>query len=251
MEGGIQVDGSAVQSRRHGQHLEGGAGLIAVGEHPVAPLLQPGGGQRLLIVLRPPQALNLRRDLGVCQLQIPVGVVASQGGHGENLPGFAVHHQAKGTVLYIVAGNRRLHLLFQALLYRSVQGQDYGISLPGGKIVFVGIGHIHFVVALGGDHPAGFPGQKAVVGRLHPLAAVVGGVGEADDLGGQAFVGVHPLRGRFQVDARNVLPVDVIPDFPGGGFVDSGSHLLVALAGVGGLLGNPGRVFAQNLAQNP
>ena len=132
VEGGVQVDGSAVQSRRHGQHLEGGAGLIAVGEHPVAPLLQPGGGQSLLIVLRPPQALNLRRRLGVCQLQIPVGVVASQGGHGKNFPGFAVHHQAKGSVLHIVPSNRRLHLLFQALLHRSVQGQNHGISLPGG-----------------------------------------------------------------------------------------------------------------------
>ena len=169
VEGGIQIDGAAVQRRRHGQHLEGGTRLIAVGDHPVAPLLQSGGGEgfpvgrlpRLvgfaslrLRKVRPFHFFQLRRRSLVGDFQIVVGVIAAQRGHGEDFSRLAVHHQPKRAVLDIVAGDGGGKLFFQARLHRGVQRQDHAVSLPGGNVVFIGKGHIHFVIALGGDDSA-------------------------------------------------------------------------------------------------
>ena len=53
IKAGFQIDGTAVQRRRHGQHLKGGPRLVAVGKHPVSPLFQPGIHQGLVIGLFP------------------------------------------------------------------------------------------------------------------------------------------------------------------------------------------------------
>ena len=117
---GVQIDGPAVQSRCHGQYFKSGAGLIAVGDHPIAPLLQPGSGEGIVIssfafrigfaVLRLaqivlPELFQLRCGVLVENLLIAVGIVAAQCRHGQDLPGLDIHHDAEGTVLDIVAVN--------------------------------------------------------------------------------------------------------------------------------------------------
>ena len=193
--------------------------------------------------------LKLRRHIRVGYLQIIIGVVAAQRGHGEDFPGLAVHHQPEGPILHVIAPDGSLHLLFQAGLHRGVQCQNHAVALLGGHVVFIGKGHIHLIIALGGDDPPGPAGEVAVIGRLHPLTAVAGGIGEADDLGRQAAAGIHPPGGRLQMDAGNVLRIDVVPDFGSGFLADKGTHLLIALPGVSGLFRDPRRVFFQNFPQ--
>ena len=136
VERGIQVDGAAVQRRRHGQHLEGRTRLIAVGDHPVAPLLQSGGGEgfpvgrlpRLvgfaslrLRKVRPFHFFQLRRRSLIGDFQIVIGIIAAQRGHGEDFSRLAVHHQPEGAVLDVIAGDGGGKLLFKARLHRGVQ----------------------------------------------------------------------------------------------------------------------------------
>ena len=53
------------------------------------------------------------------------------------------------------------------------------------------------------------------------------------------------------MDAGNAFRIDVVPDFPGGFLVNGGPHLLIALAGIPGLLRNPRRILFQNFPQRP
>ena len=212
VEGGIQVNGPAVQGRRHGQHLKGGARLIAVGEHPVAPLFEPGPGQGFFVgpgflgifgaihrelCITFLLGLQCPAGLRVIDLLIIVGVKAPQGGHGQDFPGFAVHHQAEGPVLDIVAVHSGLELFFKAGLHGGIQGQDHAAPRMGGGEVFIGIGHIHFVVALCCNDLSGLAGEEPVIGRLDALAALPGTVGKADDLAGKASEGIGPQSRRF------------------------------------------------------
>ena len=48
------------------------------------------------------------------------------------------------------------------------------LNSPKVPVVFIGKGHIHFVIALGCDHLSGVPGEEAVIGRFHALAALAG-----------------------------------------------------------------------------
>ena len=53
------------------------------------------------------------------------------------------------------------------------------------------------------------------------------------------------------MDAGNVLRIDVVPDLRGGFLVNRTPHLLIAFPGIRRLLGNPRRVFFQNIPQRP
>ena len=151
--------------------------------------------------------------------------------------------------MHIIAGNGRLHLLFQAALYRGIQSQNHTVSAPGGNIILVRKGHIHFIVALGGNHPPRASGEEAVVGGLHPLHAIPSGIGKADDLGRQGAHGIHPLGSRLQVDTGDVVLADVLPDCRPGIPVNTGTHLPVALAEIHCLLRDPTRFLTQKLPQ--
>ena len=261
---GFQIDGPAVQGSRHGQHLEGGPGLIAVREHPVPPLLQPGLAQLLRIALPEggiffasfragkilgPQFLQLCRDSGICHGLVVVGIKVSQGGHGQDLPGLAVHNQAEGSVLHIVAGHGLLKPVFQAPLNGGIQGQNH-IAAPGGlHQILIGIGHIHFVVALCCHNFSGLPGKEAVIGSLYPFTALAGYIGKADDLGRQASVRVASPGGGLQVDSGDLLPGYVGPDFIGNLSLNASRHLLIPEAGIPALLQNPLGVLFQEPSQ--
>ena len=251
MEGCIQINGTAVQSCRHGQHLEGGARLVAVGHAAVTPLLQPGCIQRIGIAFRPFQSFQLRSRICIVDFQVIVGVVAAQSCHRQDLPGFGIHHQAEGTVLHIIAINGSAHLLFQTGLDRGIDGQHQGAALPVADEILIGKGHIHFVVALGSDDPSGRAGEIGIVGRLHPLRAFVGEVGEADDLGCQGAHGVIPFGIGLQMDARNALFVNEAADPSGSFLIDSRCYLLIADPVIQRLLPDPLRVLPQNFPQLP
>ena len=252
VEGGVQINGSAVQRRRHGQHLEGGARLIAVGHTAVSPLLQPSRVQGLLVGLRVPfQGFQLCGGFFIINFQIVVGVIVSQGGHGQDLSGFGIHHQTECAVLHIVAINGRCHLLFQAGLNCGIHSQHHTAPGPGADIILIGKGHIHFVIALGGDHPAGLAGEITVVGRLHPLTAGAGEVGKADDLGRQGAVGIDTHGIGLQMNAGDAVFIDECTDLPGSFLIHPAAHLLVAPLQVCCLLADPFRIFLQNFSQNP
>ena len=119
------------------------------------------------------QLLQLRSRLFIRNFQILVGIVAAERCHGENLAGFGIHHQPESTVLHIVAGDGRFHLLFQTGLHRRIQRQDQAVPLIACNVLFIRKGHIHLVVALGGNNLSGFPFQKAVIRRFYALGALV------------------------------------------------------------------------------
>ena len=178
-----------------------------------------------------------------------IGIISSQGGHRQNLAGIYIHDHTEGTVLHIVAVYGCLHLLFQTGLHRNIQGQHHAAGIIGNDKVFIGKGHIHLVIALGGDHFAGACLQKAVVGCLDPLASGIGCVGKADHLTGKGFVRIIPLGLRFQVDALDLIFIDKDSDLIRNGRLHLGFQPLVPLPQISGLLGNPFRIPLQDFSQ--
>ena len=245
VETGVQCNGPGIQRRRHGQHLECGARLVAVGNTAVAPLFQPGSGQGFPVSA----GFDFRRHLRVVNFQIVVGVVTAQCGHGQDLSRVDVHDDAEGAVLDVEFCDGLLHAVFKAPLDGGVDGQNYIGAAQAFEVLFVGIGHVNFIIALGGDDPPGLPSQEAVIGRLHPLGAFAGGVGEADDLGRQGPIGIDPLGGRLQVDAGNSILIDIRADFPSGVLVHAPTDLHVAAAGLPRLLCDPGGLPVQHGGQ--
>ena len=261
----FQCNGTAVQGCGHGQHLEGGAGLIAIGDHTVAPLLQLGTLQHLPIFLqalkiafaslRVEQIIQLQflkglRLLGIIDFQIGIGVVAAQGCHRQNLTGVDIHHNAKGAVLHVVFINGFLHSFFQHLLHCGIQGQHHIAARNGLDILFIGKGHIHFIIALGGDDLSGGAGKIGVVGRFDPLRAHIGGIGKTKHLRCQSTIGIIALGIGFQVDAGDFLPVDKGTNLGSRRFVHPGGDALIAHFCICRLLGDPIRVYPQYFSQN-
>ena len=151
--------------------------------------------------------------------------------------------------MHIVAGYGLLKPVFQAPLNGGIQGQDH-ITGPGGlHQIFIGIGHIHFVVALCGHNFPGPAGKEAVVGGLHPFTALAGNIGKADDLGRQASVGIAPPGGGLQVHPGYLLPGYVRPDFIGCLPLNASRHLLIPEAGIPALLQNPLGILFQEFTQ--
>ena len=195
------------------------------------------------------QLLRFRHRIGVRQVQVVVWIIAAQGSHGQDLPGIHIHHQSEGPILHIITGDGCLHLVFQAGLHRGVQRQDQTVPFLGRYIFFIRKGHIHFVIALGGDNFPGGTFQKTVIGRLHPFRAGVGGIGKTNDLGRQAAIGVVPLGVGLQMDTGDTVFIDIGADPGGSFFADPGRHLFVAHFDVRRLLFNPLGIQIQNLPQ--
>ena len=259
VEAVVYRGGSLFNGGGHGDGLKGGSGLIAVGDHPVAPLGKPCRHQRLLIgidrlvigfaallqggvgALQPVQLLLYRR---VADLQVVVGVVAAQGGHGQHFSGFHVHNEAKGAVLHVIFFNGGLHIFLQIVLQGGVQRQHHAVAIGSLVVFFKRIGHLRLIVALGGDDLSGGSLQGVVVVGFNALRTHVAGVGKADDLGRQAGIGIGPLGIRLHVDANDAVFHNEVPDF-GGHFVWllGGQHF-VAHGDIRRLLPDPGRVQA-------
>ena len=264
IEMGIQINGTAVQGRRHSQDLEGGSRLVAIGNHPVAPLLQSGLGQQIRVGLPAPDIfLGIFREGSVFRLQrfqlpgsllvshplVVVGVVAAQGGHGQNFSCLAVHHQTKGTVLHIIFGDGLPEPVFQAALDRGVQGKYQVAAFSGYHQILIRKGHIHFVAALGGEYSGHWAGEECIVCRLDSFAALAGQVGKADDLAGQVSKRVAPADRGLQMDTGNVLLQNIAPDLIRRLRRNAAGHLLIAAAGILRLLQNPLGLFSQPFPQ--
>ena len=144
--------------------------------------------------------------------------------------------------MHVIAGDGGFHLIFQAGLNRSIQCQDQAVTFRRSDIFFIGKRHIHLVIAFGGDDFPGGALQIAVVGRLHALSACIGGVGEPDDLGCQAAVGIIPLGIGLQMDAGNTVFIDIGTDLGGRILADPCRHLLIAHFGIRRLFLDPGGI---------
>ena len=159
----FQINGTAVQRRRHGQHLESRARFIAIGKHTVAPLLQLRIAARFrisflslfvrvaafrILLIAACQFFQCFGAFFVPDLQILIGIVAAQCGHCQYFTGFGVHDQPESAVFHIVACNCRLHLLFKAALQGYVQRQNQAVALLACDVLFIRKRHIHLVIAL-------------------------------------------------------------------------------------------------------
>ena len=151
--------------------------------------------------------------------------------------------------MHIIAVNGRLQLLFKNFLHSAVQGQNHIRPPLSGLETLIRKGHIHFVIALGGNHLAQLPGEIAVIGRFDSLGAIVGGIGKADDLGGQTPSGVDPHGGRFQMNAGNSLRIQIGAYLRRFLLGNIGSHLLVSFFQVTCLRFNPGSIPLEDFPQ--
>ena len=129
----------------------------------------PSSGALRLQQICQPQLFHLLSKGRVLQLQIVVGIIAAQGGHGQNFTGLYIHHDAESAVLHRIAFDGLLHLVFKARLHGHIQRQNHIISRLRGQVILIGEGHIHLVIALGGDHFPHLPLQIAVIGGLNTL----------------------------------------------------------------------------------
>ena len=195
------------------------------------------------------QSVQLLLRIRISDLQIRIGVIATQGGHGQNLPGIDIHHNAKSAILHIIAGNGCLHFLFQTSLNRCVQRKDHTAASLGFHQLFIGIGHIHFIIALAGDHPSCRALQIGVIGCLYPFAARIGGIGKTDNLRCQRTIGIVALGIRLQMNSGDLIGVDVCANGICCLFADLGSDLLIPLGDVFPLLQNPLRISIQKFSQ--
>ena len=263
--GVVAGDGPGVQARGQGDRLEGGAGLIAVGDAAVAPLPEPGGGhggivgrhavgiglgslpgpeRRLVLVLQ------LLPEVLVVDLLPVVGVVAAQGGHAENFAGIHIHDHAERAVENVVLLDGLLQVLLQVILDGHIQGQHQGIAVRGVVILFISIEHLRAAVALGGDDRAGVAGEGGFVIGLQALAAHILQVDEAQNLGCQRAVGVVPPGVQLQVDdAAEVVLGDKVPDLLGGLLRHLPLDHLVIIGRVGGLLLDEVGLHVQQIRQ--
>ena len=187
--------------------------------------------------------------LRICHCKVIVGIITSQCCHCQNFTCIYIHHHAKSAVLHIVTGDGMFHLLFQACLHCGIQRQDHTAAVPACDILFIGKGHIHFIVALCGYDFTGATLQKAVVGGFDSLRASVGRICKSDNLSCKAAVGIIPLAAGFQVDAGNILFINIIADLRRRLFIHSGSNLLIALGQVLSLGFDPLRIQVKDLRQ--
>ena len=165
-----------------GQHqgLEGGARLVGLPQALVQPLGLPDGGiglgLGLLLELRVGELL-LGGLLGVLRLEllidpldvgrglaleetvhdrrVVVGVKLRGAGHGQDLHGLGIGHDAHAAVAHVVSGDALLQDLLGIGLDGAVNGQGQVIAVD--RVHIVGVAVVQLVVLGGaaGDHPAG------------------------------------------------------------------------------------------------
>ena len=216
-----------------GQHqgLEGGARLVGLAQPLVPPLgLQDGGvglGLGLLLELRVGELLlggllvvlrlellidplDIGRGLALEQTvhdrRVVVGVKLRGAGHGQDLHGLGIGHDAHAAVAHVVSGDALLQDLLGIGLDGAVDGQGQVIAVD--RVHIVGVAVVQLVVLSGaaGDYPAGNPFQDFFVLGLQAVRATLR-VDKAQHLGGQRSEGVVPLGagGEIEVIARFVL----------------------------------------------
>ena len=261
----VEGDGAGLQTCGQGDGLEGGAGLVAVGDAAVAPLTQSrrghgsvvgshGVGIGLAVLVQADGQLvlplQLLPELLVVDLLVIVGIVASQCGHAQHLAGVDIHDDAEGAVAHIILFDGLLQVLLQIVLHGHIQGQNQGIAIRGVVVFFIGIEHFGAAVSLGGDDRAGVSREGGVVVGLQAFAAHVVRIHKAQHLGGHGAVGIVAPGVELQIDDAGELIV-----------IDELAHLLrrllghltldgaVVILGLGGLLPDKVRVHLQEVGK--
>ena len=217
LEGGPVVHRAGVQGRRQGDHLEDGARLVGLGDHPL-----PGQVQQRLRV-------------GPGRV---VGIDGGVGADGVDLAGLGAHDHAVG-VLGQVGPGRLLESVLQKALDARVHGELDGGAADGGDVGALAAGDLVAVPVRFGDLLAVHAGEDRVVGELHAGLAVTVHVGEAQKLAEQVPLGVVPLHVGVVADGPVLLEGDQLGDDVGFHLVLD-LHLLIGLAVLGVDLGHLG-----------
>ena len=192
---------------RHGQRddLERRAGLVGIRECLVAPLLLLRGGQQLRALV----GVGLGVDgllILVADLLVVVEVKIPERDHAEDRAGARVHGDGCRTVLHVVVLDRLLQVLFEVILDGGVDGQVHVVALCLVVVILVvDKEHIRAAVIRRADDAPGAAGEVAVIALLEAVATLVVLPDEADDMRGQASVGIIALRVRLDLDADEVI----------------------------------------------
>ena len=243
VDGGVLVDDTLLQRGGQRQDLEGGAGLVSVVQRLVAPLKQLHLRQR---VLAAGDALLQGLVLhGGEVIQVIVGV----GGHGQDAAGVDVHDDACGAVGGSELIGHILQTLFQIVLDGGVQRQRQVAAVLGGEVLFIGVHHVVAGVVLGGHHQTALTLQLLLVAGLQPVQAGVVIAHEADDMGGQGAVGIVALGVGHQMDAHDLVLIDIGADGVGNLLVSAELDQLVLGLGVVHAAADGGGVAVQYLGQ--
>ena len=191
---------------------------------------------------------RLRRFL-VVDVLIVVRVVAAHGGHGDDLAGVDIHHDAERAVQDAVFVDGVLEVLFQIGLYRRVDGQHEAVAIGRVVVFFIGIEHLGAVVALAGDDLARRTLQERIIIRLEALLADVVSAHKAEHLCRQRRIGIIALRVRLEIDALDLVLVDKLAHLIGQLLGDLPSDDLITVGRVGRLLVDEARLHVQDLGQ--
>ena len=260
----VQRDRTAVQCGSQCDDLEGRAGLVAVGNAAVAPLLQTRCRDGIVVGFKSCRALcaplrELRRFFiklrqlvvlfRIVDLEILIGVVASQRGHGDNIAGVHVEHDTERAVFHVVAVDRVLKLLLQIILHRGVNCQDYAVAIGSLVVFLIGIEHLGLVVALGRDDRARSTLQIAVVVGFQTFGADIFRIGKAQKLRRQRAVGIVAHGVRLQMHADDLVGADIFAHLIADLLRLTALEHLIAVLYIRRLLLDPARVQIEDARQ--
>ena len=174
-----------VQRGGGGEHLEGGAGLVGVGQRAVA---QPFGERRHVAAGR--------------VVQVEVRLVH----HGQDLAGGRVHGQHPHGLGVVHPQGLAGRLLAEAL-DGGVQGQRHAAAVHRRNVLALAVAQGAALAVDLAEHPARLAGEVAVQRLFQPrLAHAVDG-GQADQLGGELAHGIVSLALLLQVQpVQAVVP---------------------------------------------
>ena len=214
-EGGVHVHRALLQCRRQGDGLEGGAGLVGVGDAAVAPLESLGpvldGLDGLAVILLffkgvffLLQRLQLRihggQELFIPDSAVIGGVEVGVGGHGDNCSGVYLHDDAGAAVFGVVCLQHALHVLLKRRLNPGVQGQHHVVPVLRVDDLLIVEGQVRVAGVLGGHGVAGGALQHVVELGLQAVGPLVLTVDKAHHVGRQGAVGVVPPGVQLQKD---------------------------------------------------
>ena len=220
VEGGIHVDDALFQRRGQGDGLEGGAGLIGGVHALVAPgglnsvglgvchsgviLLLGGKGHFLALQIRQ-GLIELFDEFFIGQGAVVIGIIAGEGGHGDNGTGIHIHDDTGGTVFRVELGDHAFHAGFQCRLHIGVQRQHQILAVLCVIILLILVQKFRAAGVSRRDGKAGGSLQCSFILGFQTHATLIFAVDKANDIGRQFRIGVVALGVRLEPHAQNAL----------------------------------------------
>ena len=201
VEAVVHGDGAAVERHGEGDDLEGGAGLVGVGQGLVAPLARLRLPQQLLGLLGRGGRVDHGLRLGADGKKI-VQIIAVERGHGEDRAGVHIHGDGAGAVLNVVVRDGLLQMLFDIILDRRIERQhQVAAVLAGLKILVAAQQQLRAVGVRQAQRAAAGAGQRLIVHGLDALETGVVGADKADHMAGKRRIRVIAAAVRLEMHA--------------------------------------------------